>query len=71
MPYYVCEKFVSTKTGIWKCYLAQELNGEEILKSIQIFGKKNGSKVRYVPTASGTFDDQFILGEPFDGVVDL
>ncbi len=31
----ICEKFVTTKTGTWKCYLAQELNGEEILKSIQ------------------------------------
>ena len=31
----VCEKFVSTRTGTWKCYIAQELNGEEILKSIQ------------------------------------
>jgi hypothetical protein len=31
----MCEKFVTTKTGTWKCYLAQELNGEELLQGIQ------------------------------------
>ncbi len=31
----VCEKFTKTKQNTFKCYIAQELNGEEILKSIQ------------------------------------
>lgn len=31
----ICEKFTKTKQNTFKCYLAQELNGEEILKSIQ------------------------------------
>lgn len=31
----ICEKFTKTKENTYKCYLAQELNGEEVLKSIQ------------------------------------
>lgn len=30
----ICEKFVKTQANTFKCYLAQELNGEEILKGI-------------------------------------
>ena len=31
----ICEKFTKTKQNTFKCYIAQELNGEEILKGIQ------------------------------------
>ena len=31
----ICEKQTKTKTGTYKCYIAQELNGEEILQGIQ------------------------------------
>lgn len=31
----ICEKMVTTSTGTWKCYLAQELNGEAVLAGIQ------------------------------------
>ncbi len=30
----ICEKFTKTKTGTFKCYLAQELSGDEIVKGI-------------------------------------
>ena len=30
----ICEKFAKTKAGTFKCYLAQELSGEEIVKGI-------------------------------------
>jgi len=31
----ICEKFTKTRQNTYKCYIAQELNGEEILKGIQ------------------------------------
>jgi hypothetical protein len=31
----ICEKLTKTKQGTFKCYIAQELNGDEILQSIQ------------------------------------
>jgi hypothetical protein len=31
----ICEKLTKTKVGTFKCYIAQELNGDEILQSIQ------------------------------------
>jgi hypothetical protein len=31
----ICEKLTKTKTGTYKCYIAQELNGEELLQGIQ------------------------------------
>ena len=41
----ICEKFTKTKQNTYKCYIAQELNGEEILKGIQ--GKiSNDDKLR-------------------------
>jgi hypothetical protein len=30
----ICEKFTKTKTGTFKCYIAQELSGEELVKGI-------------------------------------
>jgi hypothetical protein len=31
----ICEKFTKTRQNTYKCYIAQELNGEEILKNFQ------------------------------------
>jgi hypothetical protein len=31
----ICERLTKTKQGTFKCYIAQELNGDEILQSIQ------------------------------------
>ncbi|MCE1198573.1 MAG: hypothetical protein LWW85_06355 [Marinilabiliales bacterium] len=31
----ICEKFTKTKQNTYKCYIAQEVNGEEIMKGIQ------------------------------------
>jgi len=31
----ICEKLTKTRTGTFKCYIAQELNGEELLLGIQ------------------------------------
>lgn len=31
----ICEKFTKTRENTFKCYIAQELNGEEVLKGIQ------------------------------------
>ena len=31
----ICEKFTKTRQNTYKCYIAQELNGEEVLKGIQ------------------------------------